>query len=168
MVVDVSVPAVERHLDAAHADLGQPAGGQAAAAERGVAVLGADAGGLLRDVERLELLGGHHHPGAGERLAVQRGVDPGAPAAGEGSLDDLEVADPRQVARAGHAGRHIGQSPLRIADLERVELAPQEAARLGHWPVRIEMCRGMSVRPTGSSWQQIAPIEGCSTVGSGR
>ncbi len=131
VVVDVGVPAIERHLDAAHADLDQPAGGQAAAAERSVAVLGADARGFLRHVERLELLGGHHHAGAGERLAVQRGLDAAAPAAGEGPLEDLQVADARQVARAGHSGGHVGQGPLRIADLEGVELAPQEAAAAG-------------------------------------
>ena len=45
---------------------------------------------------------------------------------------------------------------------------PRKPPRLGQRPVRIEMCRGMSVRPTGSSWQQTAPMEGCSTVGSGR
>ena len=72
MVIDMSIPAAERHLDAAHADLDEPAGGQAAAAEGSVAVLGEHAGGLLRDVERLELLGGHHHPGTGERLATQQ------------------------------------------------------------------------------------------------
>ena len=168
VVVDVGVPAVERDLDAAHADLDQPACGQAAAAERRVAVLGADRGRLLRHVERLELLGGHHRAGAGERLAVQGGLDAASPAAGEGPLDDVQVLDPRQLARAGHRRGHVGQLALRVADLEGVELAAQEPAPARPLSVRIEMCRGMSVRPTGSSWQQIAPIEGCSTVGSGR
>ena len=40
VVVDVRVPAAERDLDAAHADLDEPARGQAAAAEGRVAVLG--------------------------------------------------------------------------------------------------------------------------------
>ena len=66
VIVHVRVPAVERHLDAAHADFDQPPRGQAAAAEGAVAVFGEDAGRLLRDVEGLELLGGHHHAGAGE------------------------------------------------------------------------------------------------------
>ncbi len=43
VVIDVSIPAVERDLDAAHADLDEPACGQAAAAEGSIAVLGGDA-----------------------------------------------------------------------------------------------------------------------------
>ena len=47
--------------------------------------------------------------------------------------------------------------------------APEPLANaFGQLPVRIETWRGMSVEPAGNSWQQIAPIEGCSTVGSGR
>ena len=47
VIVDMRVPAVERHLDAADADLGEPAGGQAAAAEGGVAIVGSRAGPAL-------------------------------------------------------------------------------------------------------------------------
>ena len=169
VVVDVRIPAIERDLDAAHADFDQPPGGQAAAAERRVAVLFPKALGLLRDVERLELLRAHHHPRAGERLAVQRGVDPVLAAAGEGALEDLQIGDPCRVARGGHAGGDVGQRPLGIVGLEGVEFGTRESRR--GWAtgrVRIEMCRGISVCPTGSSWQQIAPIDGCSTVGSGR
>ena len=129
----VSQPS-ERHLDAAHADFDQPAGGQAAAAERRVAVLGADARGLLRDVERLELLGAHHHAGAGERLAVQRGVDAGSPAAGEGPLEDLQVADPRQR-RAGRERRpsHVGQArPCGSPTWNASNSPPRKPPRLGH------------------------------------
>ena len=41
MVADMSVPAIECHLYTSHTDLCEPAGGQAAAAKRCVAILGA-------------------------------------------------------------------------------------------------------------------------------
>jgi len=47
MVVDVGIPAVERHLDAAHACRDELTGGQAAAAESAVAVFGKHAGRFL-------------------------------------------------------------------------------------------------------------------------
>src|SRR5262249_13222965 len=40
LVVHMAVPAVERHLDAAHAHLGQPPRSEAGSTERGVAILG--------------------------------------------------------------------------------------------------------------------------------
>ena len=76
-----------------------------------------------------------------------------------------------RAAVAGSAGTPeatSGKAASGIVGLEGVEFGPRKPPRLGHWPERIEMWRGISVRPTGSSWQQIAPIEGCSTVGSGR
>ena len=131
VVGDVGVPAVQGHLDAAHADFDQPPRGQAAAAERRIAVFFAKAFGLLRDVERLELFRAHHHPCAGERFAVQRGVDPGLAAAGEGALEDLQISDPRRVAGGRHAGGDVGQGPFGIVGLEGVEFGAQEAAAAG-------------------------------------
>ena len=55
MVVDVRVPAGQRHLHAADADLDQPPRGQAAAAERRVAVRLPHRQRLLRHVEHLRL-----------------------------------------------------------------------------------------------------------------
>ena len=99
VVVDVGVPADEVDLDAADADLGQAAGGEAGAAEGGVAVLAAQRQGLLGDVERLELFGGHQRPGAADRVHVERGGDPPRAAAAEGPLDDVEIAGAAVVAR---------------------------------------------------------------------
>ena len=101
VVIDMSIPTAERDLDAAHADLDQPARGEAAAAERRIAVLGGDARGLLRDVECLELLGGHHHAGTGERLAVQGRLDA---AAGRGRRPVRATSRSRTRAMLARAG----------------------------------------------------------------
>jgi hypothetical protein len=82
-----------------------------------------------RDTSKaLQLLRGHHHSGAGDGLAVQRRLDATTAAMGEGTLDDVEVADPRQLARLGRRRRHVGQAALRVVHLEGVELAAEEPA----------------------------------------
>ena len=84
---------------------------------------------LLRDVEGLELLGGHHHAGPGERLAVQRGLD--AAASGPGRRPARRrpgrAAGRRRAGRATEAVTS-GRRPLRVADLEGVVLAAEEPA----------------------------------------
>src|SRR5205085_2090941 len=46
--------------------------------------------------------------------------------------------------------------------------SPRNPPRAAHWPGRMLTCRGMSTPAAGSSWQRTAPIDGWTTVGSGR
>ena len=168
VVVHVSVPPVQRHLDATDAHLREPPGREAGAAKRRVSILGANRRGLLLQVEGPELFRGHHDAGPSDRLTVQRGIDATAATARECRLHDVKIAEPPVGAVGRHDGRHVGQLAGRVAGLERVVLAAEEAAAC--WPIggQDRDMPGNTRAAVGSSWQQIAPIEGCSTVGSGR
>ena len=52
---------------------------------------------------------------------------PPAPAR-ERPLDDVQVPQPSLLARCRQSRNHVGQLPLRVADLERVEFASQKPA----------------------------------------
>ena len=160
VVVGMGVPAVEGDLDAAHAHLDQPPRRQAAPAKRRVAVISAQASGSCETSKAFNCSELIMTRARRDGLAVQGGSR-ASPAAGEGALDDVQIADalPSRPAgtRAATSGSLPRGSPVRKASYS----SPRNPPRPGHCPGRIEMCRGMSVLPTGSSWQQIAPIDGC-------
>ncbi len=120
---------LERDLDAAHADLDQPARGQAAAAER-----------AYRRTRRATLAGSCETSNAlscsediitRARASVSRcrvvSTRPRRPRAKARSTTSRSCT--RASSRGDrHRRGHVGQFPRRVADLERVELAAQEPA----------------------------------------
>ena len=171
-VVGVGIPAIESHLDAAYADLDEPASGQAAAAERRIAILGAQAFRFVRHVERLELLGGHHRASTGERLAVQgrhRCAD--APRAKARSTTSRSWTRERSRGPTGLGGRHVGQFALLAGrrpgtrQTRPRETRPCSAIGRSGSKYAAECQSGRRAARGGN--ESPRPIEGCSTVGSG-
>ena len=129
VVVDVRVPAAERHLDAADADLDEPAGGEAAAAEGGVAVLGADARPARCDTSNAFSCSEDIITRA--RAMVSRcsvASTPRRRPRAKARSTTSRSLDPRQLARPGRGRRHVGQAALRVVHLEGVELVAEEPA----------------------------------------
>ena len=62
---------------------------------------------------------------------MQGGLNPRLAAAGERTLDHVQVAQAGDIARADHRRSHVGQSPFGIADLEGVVLTTEIAASAG-------------------------------------
>src|SRR5947209_4254754 len=127
----MSVPAIERHLDTANADLGQSAGSEARPAKWSVTVRHANTRRLTGDVECRQLFRRHHGAGALKGALMPGGRYAPFTSLREGALDDIEVGDAAGIAREGHRRRQVRQTAGGVSGQEGIVFRAQEAAATG-------------------------------------